>query len=90
MLNELKSRWQAELPDFWKSVRQKAMWASGMFTAIWTADQTMGLGLPNWIHQVCKYGVIVCIVTGLNAQFTQKDPDNDRDHYDDHDHRDNH
>ena len=72
MFKELRERWAAELPEFWIKVRNGSLWMSGALTTVWTANQSMSLNLPEVLLTICKYGIVIGLVTGFNAQMTKK------------------
>lgn len=74
-MKELIERWRSELPDFWRKVRNGAIWLVGVCTTIYLSNSSMELNLPESVLTICKYGMVFGTATGLNAQLTKKDND---------------
>ncbi len=72
-MKELILRWKAELPDFWKKVRNLALVILGACSTIYAMNTQLDLHLPEIILTLCKYGIAISAVTGINAQLTKKD-----------------
>ena len=73
ILLELKQRWKAETPIFWKKVLKLAKWVIGCAASVWAANGLMNLGLDPVFLNVLKYTIVAGIVTGLNAKITKTD-----------------
>jgi hypothetical protein len=71
MLETLKDRWKAEVPNFFKGVKKLAIAVGTPCTAIWLANSSMSLDLPSIVLNVCKYSIAVCAGMGLTAQLTK-------------------
>ena len=71
MLQTLKDRWEAEIPNFFKGVKKLAIALGTPCTAIWVANSTMSLDLPSIVLDVCKYSIAICAGMGLTAQLTK-------------------
>lgn len=73
LIKTLTDRWNAELPIFFKKVRAISLTLGGPAMAIWAANQTMSLQLPELVLTVCKYIIAICAGMGLTAQLTKTD-----------------
>jgi len=74
MLNEFKTRWKAEVPQFFAKLRAIAVTLFTSATAVWTANNFYGLGLDEITLAVCKYAIAFSAATGLTSQLTMKNP----------------
>lgn len=75
LFTELKNRWLAESPAFWKNVRNKAVILGTAGVALVTANATFGLvalGVPAIIFTIAGYAIAVCYAIGLSAQITKQ------------------
>lgn len=75
-MKEIIARWRSDLPDFWKKVRNLAVTVAASCTAVFVANNTMNLELPELLITICKYGIAIGAATGVNAQLTKKDNEN--------------
>ena len=73
MFTAIRKRWKAALPDFFIKVRKAAITVGTSATAVWVANNTMGLQLDPIILDVCKYVIATAAGMGITAQLTQKD-----------------
>ena len=72
MIQEIKDRWNAETPIFFVKVRKLALSVGTSATAVWLANQSMSLQLPDLLLTICKYSIAVCATMGLTAQLTKQ------------------
>lgn len=68
------SRWKSETPNFFKVVKRLAITLGSSATAVWVANDTMGLGLHQPVLDVCKYLIAIAAAMGVTAQLTQVQP----------------
>lgn len=73
LMKTLSERWKAETPIFWKKVQQLATWVGTAATAVWGANMSMNLMLPEVILTICKYLILASIVSGIQAKLTKVD-----------------
>ena len=73
----LIGRFRAKTPAFWVKVRNIAASVFTGATAVWTANNEMGLNLDQIILSICKYLIAIGAAVGLTAQMTTED-DNDK------------
>jgi len=73
LFQTIKTRWNAEIPVFFKGVRKLSIVVGTSATAVWVANSGMGLELNPAILTVCKYIIAVCAATGLTSQLTKTD-----------------
>lgn len=71
-IGELILRWKAEVPSFWVKIRNFALWASGISTAVFQANASMNLELSSIIVDACKYIIVAGLVAAGCAQTTKK------------------
>lgn len=72
---ELKERWKAEMPDFWKKVRNISVSLGTAGVALVTANATFNLtdlGVPAIIFTIAGYIIAACYAIGLSAQITKQ------------------
>lgn len=73
---ELKERWKAKTPIFWKKIME---WAIGIGTsavAVIGADKMFDLqsyGVPTDVFTVAGYIIVACAAIGLSAKITKTD-----------------
>lgn len=73
---ELKERWKAKTPIFWKKIME---WAIGIGTsavAVIGADKMFDLqsyGVPTDVFTVAGYIIVACAAVGLSAKITKTD-----------------
>ena len=68
------SRWKSETPIFFQGIKRLAISLGASATAIWVANDTMGLGLHQPVLDVCKYLIAISAAMGVTAQLTQVQP----------------
>lgn len=73
LLKILTDRWNSELPVFFKKIRTLSLSIGGPATAVWVANQSMSLQLPELVLSICKYAIAACAAMGLTAQLTKAD-----------------
>lgn len=73
MLNTIKERWKAELPDFFKKLRNLAIALGVSATSVWVTNTTMDLKLPEKVMDICKYTIAIAAAAGMTSQLTKKD-----------------
>ena len=71
---ELKTRFVAKSPLFWKRGRNIAAALGTSALAIIQADRIWALGIDVDIISVCGYIVAICAGMGLSAQLTTTTP----------------
>lgn len=74
MLQELKDRWKSESPVFFKKVTAIAISIGSSATAVWLANSTMNLQLPEVLMSVCKYAIAASAAMGLTSKLTKNTP----------------
>lgn len=73
---ELKERWSAKMPIFWKKIMN---WAIGIGTsavAVIGMDKMFDLqsyGIPQDVFTVAGYIIVACAAVGLSAKITKTD-----------------
>lgn len=78
MFKELKQRWKAESPTFWKKIRNFAITLGTSAVAVLASDKLFDLqtyGVPQIVFTIAGYIIVVCTTLGLSAQITKKDVD---------------
>jgi hypothetical protein len=78
LFKELKYRFFAKSPAFWKGVRKIAVSIGSAALAIILAERHWMLGIDPQIISVCGYIVAVCAGMGLSAQLTTNTPNNEK------------
>ena len=73
LMTTIKDRWNAETPVFFKGIKRIAITLGTSSTAVWVANQSMSLQLPELILSVCKYAIAACAAMGITAQLTKTD-----------------
>jgi hypothetical protein len=73
LFTTIKERWSAEEPKFFSGIKNLAIALGTPCTAIWVANSSMGLHLPEIILTVCKYSITACAAMGLTAKLTKTD-----------------
>lgn len=76
MFKELKQRWKAESPTFWKKIRNFAITLGTSAVAVLASDKLFDLqtyGVPQLIFTIAGYVIVACATLGLAAQITKKD-----------------
>jgi hypothetical protein len=74
MVNEWKKRWKAESPLFFEKIKNASILIFSSALAVWTANQSLNLGLDEITLGVCKYCIAFSAATGLTSKLTVKDP----------------
>lgn len=74
MWQELKTRWKAESPIFWRNVLKIAVFFGTAATALLGADAVWDLqsSLHPLIFVIAKYIIAVCATLGLSAKITKQ------------------
>ena len=75
MWEELKLRWKAESPKFWKKIMSITIAIGSSAVAVVGSDQLFGLqayGIPQIIFTVAGYIIVACAAVGLSAKITQQ------------------
>jgi hypothetical protein len=78
MIKEIKQRWKAESPDFWKKVKHFAVTLGTSAVAVLASDKLFDLqtyGVPQLVFTIAGYVIVACATLGLSAQITKKDVD---------------
>lgn len=68
--SEIKRRWRANTPLFWKKVMRFAIVFGSASISVYTVNTSMDLGLPDIIIDVCRYSIAVCAALGLSSKLT--------------------
>lgn len=76
ILKTIKERWCAKTPQFFKHVKRIMLAFGGSATAVWMANSSMGLDLHPFILDVCKYSIAISVASGVTAQLTQDNSNN--------------
>lgn len=74
-IKELKERWTANSPTFWKKVLSIAIKLGSSATAILGAEKLFDLqsyGVPQIIFTICGYVIVACATLGLSAKITKE------------------
>lgn len=75
-LREIKERWSAETPKFWKKVLNFSVTLGTSAVAMIAADKMFELqayGVPQGIFTIAGYVIVFCAAMGLSAKITKKD-----------------
>ena len=78
MFKELKERWKAESPEFWKKIKNFAITLGTSAVAVLASDKLFDLqtyGVPQIVFTIAGYVIVACATLGLSAQITKKDVD---------------
>ena len=78
MIKEIKQRWKAESPDFWKKIKSFAVTLGTSAVAVLASDKLFDLqtyGVPQLVFTIAGYVIVACATLGLSAQITKKDGD---------------
>jgi len=73
ILKETKKRWYSKTPPYFIKIKQFALSLGASATAIWVANDSMSLELPEQILLVCKYLISLSAGVGVTAQLTKVD-----------------
>ena len=74
-IKELKERWVAETPDFWKRVMSFSIAIGSSAVAVIGAEKLFDLqnyGVPSVIFTICGYLIVFCFAVGLSAKITKQ------------------
>lgn len=80
MIKELKKRWKAESPEFWKKIKNFAITLGTSAVAVLASDKLFDLqtyGIPQIVFTIAGYVIVACATLGLSAQITKKDNKDD-------------
>ena len=75
ILKEIKTRWKAESPIFWKKILNKSITIGTIAVSIIGVEKLFGLiayGVPGIIFTVCGYIIVACAALGLAAKITKE------------------
>lgn len=75
MFKELKERWTAESPEFWKKVLAFAISLGSGAVAVLGADKLFDLqayGVPQIVFTIAGYVIVACAALGLSAKITKQ------------------
>lgn len=78
ILKELRQRLCDDTPLFWKKVRRFAVVVGSAALGVWTANNTIGLELPAWLLDICRYTLTACAALGVSAQLTTNHPTDEK------------
>ncbi len=73
---QLKERWTATSPKFWKTIKRWAIGAGTSAVAVVGADKMFDLqnyGVDQCVFTIASYIIVFCFAVGLSAQITKKD-----------------
>lgn len=71
MIQETKKRWCSKTPLYFQKIKKIALTLGASATAIWVANDTMSLELPEVFLNICKYLITASAGMGVTAQLTQ-------------------
>lgn len=74
-LYELKERWTAESPEFWKKILSFAITLGTSAVAVLGADKLFDLqayGVPQLVFTIAGYIIVACAALGLSAKITKQ------------------
>ena len=72
---ELRERWVAESPKFWKKVLNFSVTLGSSAAAVIGAEKLFDLqsyGVPTIIFTICGYIIVACATLGLSAKITKQ------------------
>lgn len=75
LTQEVKERWSAETPEFWKKVMNFAITIGTSAVAVLGADKLFELqsyGVPQLIFTIAGYIIVACAALGLSAKITKQ------------------
>ena len=75
LTQEIKERWSAETPDFWKKVMNFAITIGTSAVAVLGADKLFELqsyGVPQLVFTIAGYIIVACAALGLSAKITKQ------------------
>ena len=76
VLTTVVKRWKAKSPPFFIGLKKVAMTVGGSAVAVFVANTTMNLELPEMIITVCKYTIAIAIGITGTSKLTQDSPSN--------------
>ena len=71
-MSELIKRFKAELPDFWKKVRELGLYLTGVSATI-LVSPPIGVEIPEIIVKIAGYSATAGFIITALSQFTKKD-----------------
>ena len=74
-IKELKTRWVAESPEFWKKVLKIATNVGISAVSVIGVDKLFDLqayGVPQLLFTICGYVIVACAVLGLASKITKQ------------------
>lgn len=74
-IKELKDRWTAKSPLFWRKALSIAVKLGSSAAAVIGADKLFDLqsyGIPQIIFTICGYIIVACATLGLSAKITKE------------------
>lgn len=74
VINVVVERIAAKTPVFFKKLRNLATTLGAAAGAVWGANSTMALALPDPMLTVCKYAIAVSVAVAAVSQLTKEDP----------------
>ena len=80
MIGEIKQRWKAESPLFWKKVQNFAVTLGTSAVAVLASDKMFDLqvyGVPQLVFTIAGYIIVACATLGLAAKITKQENNND-------------
>lgn len=72
---DLKSRWNADSPSFWKKILNISIAIGTSAVAVISSDQLFNLqsyGVPQIIFTIAGYIIVACAAFGLSAKITKQ------------------
>ena len=74
-IKEIKERWVAESPEFWKKVLSFSVTLGTSAVAVLGADKLFELqsyGVPQMVFTIAGYIIVACAALGLSAKITKQ------------------
>lgn len=71
---EIKARWVAETPEFWKKVLNFSISLGTSAVAVLGVDKLFELqsyGVPQMVFTIAGYIIVACAALGLSAKITK-------------------
>lgn len=75
LIQEIKERWTAESPEFWKKVMNFAITLGTSAAAVLGSDKLFELqsyGVPQMVFTIAGYIIVACAALGLSAKITKQ------------------
>lgn len=75
LTQEIKERWTAESPEFWKKVLNFSVTLGTSAVAVLGADKLFELqsyGVPQIVFTIAGYIIVACAALGLSAKITKQ------------------